>query len=129
MMITSCGRRTNRLLLRLSSLAGEIRWRHEHSGIAIDLEFLGVAGASPVSARAGLATGRALLVQSGRRQHVWPHHGAISDLALELVGIVQIWECAGGLLGKGGQARQLAQHGLLALVPHLGLASQLLIST
>src|SRR5512133_2472448 len=127
MMITSCGRRINRLLLRLSSSTGQIRWRHEHSGIAIDLEFLAFAGASTVPARAGLATGRAFLVHSGGRQHVWPHHGASSDLALQIVGIVQIWECTGGLLGKGGQARQLAQHSLLALVQQLGLASQLLL--
>ena len=87
------------------------------------------AGLSAVPGRcAGPATARAVLAETSGRQHVGTHHGAISDLAaLQIAGVVQIWECAGRLLGESRQAGELAEHSLLALVQQLGLPAQLLL--
>ena len=104
-------------LLRFGSLAGQIRWRYQHGGVTINLKFFVDARLSTVPARTGLATGRGPFVRSGRRQHVRAHYCAISSLGpLYVLGIVQIREGAGRLLSECGQAGQLAQYGLLALV-------------
>ena len=74
-----------------------------------------------------LAPGRALLAWTRRWQHLWTHHGAITDLALQILGVVQVGEGAGRLLRECRQAGELAQHGLLALVQQLRLTTQLLL--
>src|SRR4249919_721169 len=128
MMITRSDRRLS-WLLGLGSFAGKIGWGHQHRGVAVDFQFVAVVRLAAIPGRRPtLATGRTVLAHTGGRQHVGTHHGAISDLAtLEIAGIVQIWECAGGLLGESRQARQLAQDCLLALVQQLGLTTQLLL--